>query len=310
MASHVVTALKLNLRSAPDSSKNNVVIVLSQGMEVTKVGGSPVSGWIEVTAQIVTMSVRGFVSEKHLTPIGAATFPQSPPVSATGTLPRADLGPHANARRNNRGSWAYRIGEAGQPGLPSTHSGGMVAGIAEVIDWLNPGNSAHLRWWPQGSTTYCNVYSHDAALMMGCYLPRVWWTSSAIGRILAGHTVPVTYGTTVNEMRANNIFDWLEEYGASFGWLRETSPDALQMAVNPGRVGIICAQRTDMNRPGHIQIVAPEQNGHVAKRVNGVVTQPLQSNAGSRNFTWGQLGTNWWTSSSFREFGFWHAAPG
>ena len=53
--------------------------------------------------------------------------------------------------------------------------------------------------------------------MMGCCLPRVWWTSSAIGRILAGHTVPVTYGTMVNEMRANNIFDWLEEYGASFG---------------------------------------------------------------------------------------------
>jgi hypothetical protein len=310
MATHVVTALKLNMRSAPDSSKNNVIIVLSQGMELTKVGGSPVTGWIEVTAQIVTLTLRGFVSEKHLSPIGAVSFPQSPPVTAAGSLPRADLGPHANARRNNRGSWAYRIGEVGMPGLPSAHPDGVVAGIAAVIDWLNPGNSAHLRWWPQGSTTYCNVYSHDAALAMGAYLPRCWWTSSAIAKIAAGQTVPVTYGTTVNEMRANAIFDWLEEYGASFGWVREANPHALQMAVNPGRVGIICAQRTDMNRPGHIQIVAPEQNGHLGKRVNGVVTQPLQSNAGSRNFTWGQLGTSWWTSASFREFGFWHAAPG
>ena len=310
MATHVVTALKLNLRSAPDSSKNNVVIVLSQGMEVTKVANSPVAGWIEVTARIVTMNLRGFISDKHITPISAATFPQSQPVTATGTLPRCDLGPHANARRNNRGSWAYRIGEPGLPGLPSTHPGGAVAGIAAVVDWMNPGNSAHLRWWPQGSTTYCNVFSHDAALAMGCYLPRVWWTSSAIARIMAGQTVPVTYGTTVNEMRANAIFDWLEEYGDSFGWVREPTPHALQMAVNPGRVGIICAQRTDMNRPGHIQIVAPEHNGQLARRMNGVVTQPLQSNAGSRNFTWGQLGTSWWGSANFREFGFWHAAPG
>lgn len=310
MATHVVTALKLNLRSAPDSSKNNVVIVLSQGMEVTRVAPSPVPGWDEVVVQIVTMTLRGFVAAKYLTAIGVATFPQSPPVTTPGTLPRADLGPHANARRTNRGSWAYRIGEPGMPGLPSTHQGGVVAGIGAIIDWLNAGNSTHLRWWPQGSTTYCNVYAHDAALAMGCYLPRVWWSSSSIAKLMQGQTLPVTYGTTVNEMRANNIFDWLEEYGASFGWVREPNPNALQMAVNPGRVGIICAQRTDMNRPGHIQIVAPEQNGHSAKRVNGVVTQPLQSQAGSRNFSWGQLGTTWWGSANFREFGFWHAAPG
>jgi hypothetical protein len=310
MATHVVTPLQLNLRSAPDSSKNNVILVLSQGMQVTKIADSHVEGWIEVTARVVLMDVRGFVSARHLAPIGGVSFPEAPPLTPEGRLPPADLGPHANARRSTRGSWAYRIGEAGLPPRPSAHPSGVIAGIAAIIDWMNPGNSAHLRWWPQGSTTYCNVYAHDVALAAGCYLPRVWWTSSAIARLAQGQTVPVTYGTTVNEMRANMIFNWLEEYGADFGWTREPDPHALQMAVNPGRVGIICAQRTDMNRPGHIQIVAPEHGDRAARRVNGRVTQPLQSNAGSRNFTWGQLGSTWWGSSNFREFGFWHAAPG
>lgn len=309
MASHVVTALKLNLRSAPDTTRNNVILVLSQGTELTKIGDSPVQGWIEVTARIVMMELRGFVAERHLGP-AATAFPAAPPVDAAGHLPRADLGARPSAKRSAPGSWAYRIGEAGLPGLPSSHPGGSVAGIAAIIDWMNPGSSAHRRWWPNGSTTYCNVYAHDVAMTAGCYLPRVWWTSSAIARLAQGQTVPVTYGTTVNEMRANMIFDWLEEYGTDFGWLREPDPHALQMAVNPGRLGIICAQRTDMNRPGHIQIVAPEQGDKAAKRVNGRVTQPLQSNAGSRNFTWGQLGSTWRASASFREFGFWHGAAG
>jgi hypothetical protein len=309
MASHVVTALKLNLRSAPDPTRNNVILVLPQGTELTKVGDSSVPGWIEVTTQIVLMTVRGFVASSQLGPLDTA-FPVAAPVSPGGRLAKADLGPKASARRDARGSWANRIGEAGLPGLPSAHPAGPVAGILAIIDWLNVGSPAHLRWKPSGSTTYCNIYAHDTAMAAGCYLPRVWWTSSAIAKLVSGQIVPMTYGTTVNEMRANAIFDWLEEYGADFGWQRVVDVDDLQSAANAGCIGIVCAQRTEMNRPGHIQIVAPEHGSNVAKRSGGKVVQPLQSQAGSRNFNYGFLGNSWWLSRNFREFGFWHCATG
>ena len=309
MATHVVTSLKLNLRAAPDPSRNNVILVLPQGTGLTKVADAPVPGWIEVTAQIVLSTVRGFVALSGLGPVGTA-FPASPPVPAPGRLPRADLGAKPSARRDAKGSWANRIGEAGLPGLPSTHPQGTSAGIHAIIAWMSVGAPGHLRWKPSGATTYCNVYAHDVALAAGCYLPRVWWTGSAISAILSGQTVPVTYGGTVNEMRANNIFDWLEEFGSDFGWVRVFDVDALQTSVNTGRIGIVCAQRTQMNRPGHIQIIAPEVGPHAAKRAGGKVVQPLQSQAGSRNFDYGFLGNSWWMSANFREFGFWTNAPG
>ncbi|MFN6924110.1 MAG: hypothetical protein ACK4P8_00505 [Tabrizicola sp.] len=310
MATHVVTPLQLNLRSAPDPTKNNVILVLPQGTEVTKLANTTVPNWVEVMAELGGLRTQGFVNGRHLAPIGSVGFPQSPVVPSGGPLPAADLGPRPSARRSVREGRAFQIGEPGKPPRPMAHPGGPIAGIAAIIDWMNPGNSAHLRWWRQGATTFCNVYVYDVAMAAGCYIPRVWWTSSAIAKLAQGQTVPVTYGTTVSEMRANMIFDWLEEYGASFGWVREADPHALQMAVNPGRLGIICAQRVNLNQPGHIQIVAPENGNRTAKRVNGKVTQPLQSNAGGSNFTWGQLGNSWWRRSSFREFGFWHAAPG
>lgn len=45
-----------------------------------------------------------------------------------------------------------------------------------------------------------------------------------------------------------------------------------------------------MNRPGHIQIIAPEQGG-----------KAVQSNEASQNLAYGFLGSNRWMSASFRE---------
>lgn len=63
-----------------------------------------------------------------------------------------------------------------------------------------------------------------------------------------------------------------------------------------------------MNRPGHIQIIAPERVRNVAKRSGGGVVQPVQGNAGPRNFAHGFPGGNLWMSASFRECGLWHRA--
>ncbi len=212
--------------------------------------------------------------------------------------------------RSAKGSQAYAIGEPGRPGKPSSHASGKAAGIVAIIDWLDVGKPTHLRWQGGGGKTFCNVYAYDVCNIAGVYLPRVWWKPSAIVKLLAGHTVSAKYGDTVNEMRANYLFDWLVDYGRDFGWSRTFDVNSLQGEVNSGRIGIICAQRKDMEKPGHIQVVAPEHGEKRAKRSGLKVAQPLQSQAGAKNFSYGFLASNWWQGSSFRQFGFWTAEVG
>jgi hypothetical protein len=302
MPTHVVTALHLNLRSAPDPTKKNVVAVLAQGTPIDWIANSSLAGWFEVDAVVGGTTLRGHVNSAHLGPPGTP-FPTAH--IAAGKLPPADLGSKATETRAAKGTRAYSIGETAKPGRPSTHALGNAAGILHIIDWLDVGNSAHLRWQGAGGKTFCNVYVYDVCDTAGVYIPRVWWNSKAISDLEAGKTVAAKYGSTVLEMRANYIFNWLVDYGADFGWTRVFDADTLQSDVNSGRVGIICAQRNDMEKPGHIQIIAPEHAGRAAKRIGGKVTQPLQSNAGATNFTYGFLGSNWWQASSFKQFGFW-----
>jgi hypothetical protein len=308
MASHVVIALHLNLRSAPDPTKKNVLAVLPQGSLIDKVANSPVSGWFEVDAVVAGVTLRGHLNSNHLGPLGSV-FPSARVTG--GSLPAADLGSKSTERRSVTGSRAYSIQEAGKPGRPSAHPGGAAAGIVAIIDWMNVGSAAHLRWQGSGGKTFCNIYTYDVCDTAGCYIPRVWWTSKAITDLQAGAVVEAKYGATVTEMRANYIFNWLLEHGGDFGWQRLFDVDALQASANAGQLAIICAQRTDMEKPGHIQVVAPENGGHLAKRnTAGMVVEPLQSNAGSTNFTYGSLGPKWWQAAKFKQFGFWVADVG
>ena len=303
MPTHVVNSAQLNLRSAPDPTKRNVIATLAQGTPVDKIASSGVAGWFEVSVVVAGTSLRGHVNSRFLGPISTA-FPVG--AMAGGKLPAADLGPKSTEKRSVPGTRIHSIRETGKPGLPSTHSGGAAAGILGIIDWLDVGKSSHARWQPVSGKTFCNIYVYDVADTCGRYIPRVWWTSQAIADLKAGKTVEAKVNSTVLEMRANFIFNWLDQFGPTFGWKRVFDLDTLQTEVNLGRLGIICAQRTDMEKPGHIQIIAPEHGSERAKRNSaGKVTQPLQSNAGLRNFTYGFLGSTWWQGTSFRQFGFW-----
>jgi hypothetical protein len=306
MASYVVKTLQLNLRSGPSAGAARVA-VLAQGTELTKIADAPAAGWWQVDADIQGHTVRGFVNSGFVAPQSAGLF--AAVTAAAGTIPPADLGPSTSAKRTSTGSQAFAIGEPGRPARAASHPNGLVAGILAVIDWADVGDHSHVRWQPTGATTFCNVYTYDICNIAGIYLPRVWWTHDALVKLQAGQSVDVKYGQTVDEIRANQIYNWLRDFGAGFGWQRVFDPDPLQTQVNSGMVGIICAQRVDINRPGHIQIVAPENGNNTAKRVGGKVTQPLQSNAGTTTFTYGILGNSWWRSANFREFGFWVGKP-
>lgn len=178
------------------------------------------------------------------------------------------------------------------------------AGLAAIVEWLAVDDPQHLRYQRQGSTTFCNIYAHDYCYLAGAYLPRVWWSGPALLRLAQGETLESRYGTTVSELNANSLFDWLGTFGPSFGWRRVFEPAEIQHAANQGRVCLLCAQRTQLNRSGHISAVVPETEEQRALGIAQVST-PLQSQAGWTNFRYGTA--RWWLDPKFRDSGFWVA---
>ncbi len=113
-------------------------------------------------------------------------------------------------------------------------------------------------------------------------------------------------GKTIDEQRANDLFRWLRDFGPRFGWRQTGTLTKLQQHANQGGIGIIVARRKEDGRSGHIVAVVPETDDHRAKRNSaGEVIQPLQSQAGVRNFRYGGLASEWWRSAQFAESAFW-----
>ncbi len=101
------------------------------------------------------------------------------------------------------------------------------------------------------------------------------------------------------------LHDWFIDYGAGFGWNRTFPTTALQDAANDGKPCIIVAKRTNLARSGHILAVVPEHSSYQAARSGVQVTRPVQSQAGSNNFTFKVTSTRWWLASKFQSHGFW-----
>jgi hypothetical protein len=133
----------------------------------------------------------------------------------------------------------------------------------------------------------------------------VWWSQAAIARLSRGETVEPKIGQTIDEQRANDLFRWFRDFGPLFGWRQTSTMTKLQQHANQGGVGIIVARRREEGRSGHITAVVPETQDEHAKRVDGEVVQPLQSQAGARNFRYGGLAGEWWRSEMFADSAFW-----
>ncbi len=167
-----------------------------------------------------------------------------------------------------------------------------VAAANSVVDHLGAGEEDHGRYRPLKDAagnieaTYCNVYAHDYAFLMGAYVPRVWWRGQALDDAQAGNPVEAAYDDTVGEMTANMLEDWFRAYGAQFGWGYvgdPQDPQALttaQTEANKGRVVILVGDR-DSEASGHITAIVPETSGTPAERdAQGLVVLPVQSESG------------------------------
>jgi hypothetical protein len=298
MARYEVTATSLNLRSAPRIASANRIAVLHQGQELTKLGEADNPVWWRVSTLIAGVEVEGYVSSQYLTPVGSA-----PPVATFSTIAAVHLTNTQQTTRSGTGRRAYPLNEARQPGRTGATPASRAASLARIISWLDVEHSA--RYARGGGNTFCNIYAYDYCYLAGVYLPRVWWTRSAIERLSSGATVAPRYGETVEELNANSLYNWLSSSGQNFGWRRVFDLTQLQDAANAGEVCLINAQRRELNRSGHIVAVVPETAQHQAARRGDSVSIPLQSQAGAENFRYGGTNRIWWTGAQFRAFGFW-----
>ncbi len=298
-----VEATALNIRSEPTVNNRTRLGVLPNGQVVTRLHGAPDDTWWRVSGSLQGAAVEGWVASRYLKPLGESREPER-----VGSVEEVHL--HENnpaVRRNVAGHQAFPLGEPDRPARAADTPAGRVRELARVIDWLKVDESA--RYQSVGNTTFCNIYAYDYAYVGGAYLPRVWWTQRALARLASGEAVAARYADTVSELNANMLYQWLVDYGPDFGWSRTFDLNELQDAANEGGIGVICAQRADLNRSGHIAMVAPEGEGNRAARNGGAVVRPLQSQAGSQCFRYGTGAQAWWTRagpSGFGAFGLWH----
>jgi glycoside hydrolase-like protein len=298
----VVTAGGGHLRHLPSTQFNQPITLLPQG-HAGRVLGQSGDGWLRVRTSLGGSDVIGHVAASRLEAVGTP-LNDAPPVAAA-ALPIAHLRQNnPNANRRTTSGRAFPIGELPRPARDSAASAAVRVGQLQALaDWLGVESSQRYARTP--TQTFCNVYAADYCHLADAYLPRVWWTDSALLRIGAGEQVPVLYGDTVREMRADDLFAWLCDIGPRFGWRRVFDATALQDAANAGGVGLICADRAAEGRPGHVTVVVPEDAAHHAARdADGHVTQPLQSQAGAVNRRFGSVGDHWWMGSEFRDRGF------
>jgi predicted chitinase len=307
--SHVVNATRLNFRKLPTISSSNKIASLKLGVKVEKIADAP-GGWLNIRVILNNKIKEGFVAGRYLQPLAKTQtehtlVPQE--ASIDFEIPAVHMTKNrTNITRHRDGGQAYPLGEANRPGRSDGKPETRVKSVLKIIKYLDSENSQHHRYQPKQRTTYCNIYAHDFCYLAGTYLPRVWWTDKALLQLKDDVEVPVQYAKTVREMNANMLFDWLEDYGALFGWKRVFDLDVLQAAANIGEVCIIVAQRKNLNQSGHITAVVPEHDGFSAVRnTAGEISRPLESQAGRKNHRFSVKPTRWWLGGNFRNHGFW-----
>jgi hypothetical protein len=305
----------LCLRSTPAIDKrnpnSNVIAQLPAGQMVVRLSGKRGDTFFQVETSLNGAHFVGFAAAAYLRPV---KVPKAiPVVTPAATAPTAGIVAVYMPRRPGTitcrvdPAGPHSLNESGQPQRNAESAGERCAQLATIIDWLAVDKPAHKRYQPTGGgTTFCNVYAHDYCFLANAYLPRVWWTPGAIEQLAKGQDVELLYEKTIDEQRANDLFRWLRDFGPRFGWRQTGTLTKLQEAANLGGVGIIVARRKIDGKSGHIVAVVPETDDEKAKRDGtGVVTSPLQSQAGVNNFRYRTTAVPWWTGAQFADNAFW-----
>lgn len=299
----------LRLRAAPEIAEGNIVARLPAGTLVHKLGGKRSDAFLEVETSLRGAYFRGFAANAYLLPLTSETqIPVLRPETADpfpGVI-AANLPAGSRAVKRCDPANALSLHEPGAPSRCGATADERCRELAAIIDWLAVDDPSHRRYQPARGCTFCNIYAHDYGTLAGVYLPRVWWNGVALARLARGEALEPQYGRTVDEVRANDLFRWLRDFGPGFGWRQTGTLTKLQDAANLGGVGLIVACRKDDGRSGHIVAVVPETDAHRARRdAAGNVTAALQSQAGTTNYRYGTPAKPWWRGDQFADSAFW-----
>ncbi|WP_259070936.1 SH3 domain-containing protein [Mucilaginibacter sp. X4EP1] len=294
---YTVTATLLNLRSSTSTADNSNIITRLKNGEVVDVTDASQADWYKVNALNRSPAISGYVASKYLKQVDP-----SAPVTSPGYLKPVNLPPNNDSRRNNHAAWQYPLGEPAMPFITAADVPGRIDDIYNIVNYLAVDISAR---YARDVHTYCNIYAYDFCYLSNVFLPRVWWTDKALLDLKNGQTVQALYGVTVNEMTANQLYTWLELWGADFGWTRTYDLDDLQNQVNQGKTGLISGPNVNAEQSGHICCVIPEKGTEVAMRTGGNVVCPVLSQAGAQNLRF-YNNNRWWLLSIIKEFGFWY----
>jgi hypothetical protein len=310
-----VRETSLRLRTEPWIDKrdprSNVVAHLPAGQLVHRIAGKKGDQFFEIETNLRGAYFHGFAAAAYLRP---AKGENSVPVVVPATSPPSDgivavymprKAGKVTRRTEPAGPWS--LNEPGQPTRDAETAAGRCAQLATIIDWLAVDRPAHQRYQPTGGgTTFCNIYAHDYCFLAGVYLPRVWWTPSAIEQLARNETVEPLYEQTIDEQRSNDLFRWLGDFGPRFGWRSTGTLTKLQEAANLGGVGIIIARRKIDGKSGHIVAVVPETDEYRAQRNSDCsVIGPVQSQAGVTNFRYRSTTNQWWKGDQFADSALW-----
>ena len=306
----------LNLRGEAkvprDNPRSNIKATLPNGHLVSWLSGKNTDDWMEVETNLMGAYFKGFAASKFLQLVkdNTVVIPVATPATtnpANGIIavhmPRSAGSITKRAATAN----AFSLNEPGQPvrGMLADPAA-LKQSLLSIVNWLDVEKISHKRYQPAKGSTFCNIYAHDYCHLAGVYLPRVWWTQSAIAKLARNENVAPLLGNTIEEIRANNLLRWLKDFGEIFGWRQTGDITKLQNAANVGGVALIIARRIAEGRSGHVTMVIPENNLASAKRdANGTVTAPLQSQAGAGNFKMSTGKPGWWLGAQFAEHSFW-----
>ncbi len=287
----------LHIRTEPIVNNATKIAILPMGHPVTKKAESNVSPWWEVSTTLDGANVDGFVSSQFL--VRDSLFSPPQPKSTISAVHLISSQPVA---RSNKARMAYALNEEGQPKRKRSESKSERANsLTAIIRWLDVEKKA--RYLSTAQFTYCNIYAYDYCYLAGVFLPRVWWSVAALTKLKKGTAVSPIYGSTVGELNANSLFNWLKDFGPKFGWRRTLDLTEAQNAANGGKVVIICAKNKNPNRSGHICPIVPETPSAKAIRTGSKVARPLQSQAGRHNRKYQTM--QWWTNGTFQDWGWW-----
>lgn len=250
-------------------------------------------------------------------PIAAGT---GGPCPIEDPLPRLPHPSGATCGAGGRKCWpaSGRALDIVDPDLPCTSERNPAAYRA-VLRYLNVADGANLRYARTPTSTFCNIFAHDATRLLRASIPH--WVRDERQR----SSPPIGW----NEMNANATFDWLTRDGPAAGWVPVDPalvgavqrpaggaagasdpglPRALveaaarinrarhfdrslllqdgyvaQQFANLGYPTVV-AWKDPTGRPGHIAMVAPESPGSLGVRHPSGMYLPRTTQAGARNF--------------------------